>query len=69
MNKNIKVIGLNEFLNEPEFKNCFVCGDEKYCEFHFESSIYRVCSNCLKKENVKHFFGICEIHQEGKIET
>lgn len=65
----IKVIGINEFLNDPVFKNCFVCGDKKYCEFHFHEHIYRVCSACLKKENVKHFFGICKKHQGGKLKN
>jgi len=51
---SLKVISLNEFMNE--FKSCFVCGDEKYCEFYSNDHIYRICSKCLKKKKIINFF-------------
>ncbi len=55
--KKMKTIDLNGFLQDEVFKNCFVCGNKKYCEFYFNESIYRVCAICLKKPDVMNFFG------------
>lgn len=54
---NIKVISINEFMS-IEFKMCFVCGLKKYHQFYFNKYLYRVCFKCMKKNNVRKFFGI-----------
>ncbi len=55
MKDEIKIITLNQFL-DIECKSCFVCGYEKYNEFYFKDSLYRICGKCLKKDNIIQFF-------------
>ncbi len=51
----MRVISLNEFM-DLEFQFCFKCGSKKYCQFYANNAIYRVCNDCIKKQDIIDFF-------------
>ena len=61
--KMIKCISLNQFL-DIEFKFCFVCSNKKYCQFYVKNYLFRLCTNCLRKKEVKSFLRKT-IHSKG----